>query len=91
MNASRICLGLVVPLLVQLVALSLVLTAGRGGHFMGVSPMPFAGLSIACPALFGWLNARGSMRIGILAAASKAFAIVPPALLLVLAALGARA
>lgn len=84
----RFILVLLLPLLLQLFAYSVVLLASQGGgSFMGLLAMPVAGLSIPLLIILGYGGARSPRALGGLMLRQFALALLPPLALLVFRAL----
>jgi hypothetical protein len=84
----RVLLGLVLPLLLQVVAYIVVFAAARGGgSFMGLLAMPVAAGSLAALLIVGIKNVRSSRPLTSVMLVSLLIVVVPPILLLLFRAL----
>ena len=84
----RLLLGLVLPLLLQIVAYVGVFAAAQGGgSFMGLLAIPVAAGSLLALLLAGLWNVRSTRPIAGVIRASLLIALAPPILLLVFRAL----
>lgn len=83
----RYLIGLVIPLLLQLLAYAIVIFASQGGgSFVGLLALSAMVLAVPALLLYGVLAARGTEPIGQVLLIALAIALLPPILLMVLKA-----
>lgn len=84
----RLLLGLIVPLILQLLAFVVVFVASRGGgSFMGLLALPVAPVALLALLALGIAGVRQKRPLVGLVATTLSVALIPPILLLVVQAL----